>query len=493
MISAKFIPRFYIRLKHSYGLDVRALSLMRIAIALLLLFDLCIRSTSLTAFYTEAGAVPFEVEKAFWNPGYFSLFQFGTSYGFAMVMFIVTGIVYLFLLVGYQTKLFTLLAWFLLTSLQNRNTLILQSGDDLLRLVLFWGIFMPWGNFYSMDSKKLSAFRETEKKKNILSTATVGYVLLLFSLYFFTGLLKESAEWNSEGSAIYYALSLDQMTWPLGKMLLNYPAILKYLTIFIRWFEMLVPFLLLIPFKNSRFRLYFIFCVAALHLSISLTLFVGLFYLIGLITLIGLLPKEVMDWVDNKIIHKQTPEIKTSNNSLLHKIASNYYFNVLKNSFLFFCIALCMLWNISTVNGSGLTVANGFFQFGYSMRFNQNWGMFAPTVFKDDGWYVMEGATKKNATKIDINRNGIQADYSKPASVLAYIKDDRWRKFYENYVIAGNAFIRSYMCTYLLNNWNKNHADKKIDSLKIIYMKEFSVLPNQKQTVTKEVLCTCGN
>jgi len=461
--------------------------------ALLLLFDLCIRASSLTAHYTETGAVPFnQVERSYWSPGYFSLFQFGDSYNFALIMFIVTGIVYLFLLAGYKTKLFTVLAWFLLTSLQNRNTLISQSGDDLIRLVLFWGIFMPWGNFYSLDANKLRLFRDTEKKKTILSVATAGYVILLFSIYFFTGLLKESPEWNSEGSAIYYALSLDQMAWPLGKMLLAYPAFLKCLTVCIRWFEMLVPFLLFIPFKNARFRLLFILCVAALHLSISLTLFVGLFYLIGLISLIGLLPSPVMDWFDKKI--KRTPSHKTkTDNSLLKKISSNYYFNVLKNSFLFFCIALCMLWNISTVNGSGLTVANGFFQFGYSMRFNQNWGMFAPTVFKEDGWFIMEGSTKKDKIKIDINRNGTKADYTKPVSVLAYIKDDRWRKFYENYILINNGFVRPYLCNYLIHDWNENHTELKIDSLKIIYMKEFSVLPNQKQTITKEALCTCGN
>ncbi|MFI5140965.1 MAG: hypothetical protein ACHQII_01300, partial [Bacteroidia bacterium] len=206
MISAKFIPRFYIRLKCLYGLDVRALGLMRIALSLILLFDLCIRASSLTAHYTETGPVPFNaVERCFWNPGYFTLFEFGDTYGFALTMFVITGIVYLFLLAGYKTKLFTVLAWFLLTSLQNRNTLILQSGDDLLRLVLFWGIFMPWGNFYSIDSKKLRLLIDTEKKKNILTVATAGYVILLFSIYFFTGLLKESTEWNSEGTAIYYA------------------------------------------------------------------------------------------------------------------------------------------------------------------------------------------------------------------------------------------------------------------------------------------------
>ncbi|MEO8761074.1 MAG: hypothetical protein ABI388_07280, partial [Bacteroidia bacterium] len=98
---------------------------MRIAISLVLLTDLCIRATSLTAHYTELGVVPFNaLELSYWKVGYFSLFQFCDTYAFAVLVFIITGIVYLFLLAGYKTRLVSLLSWLLLTSLQNRNTLI---------------------------------------------------------------------------------------------------------------------------------------------------------------------------------------------------------------------------------------------------------------------------------------------------------------------------------------------------------------------------------
>ncbi len=126
---------------------------MRIGVAVILLIDLCIRATSLTEHYTQNGSVPFSLELSYWKQGYFSLFQFCDAYWFAILIFIATAFVYLFLLVGYKTKLVTFLSWFLLTSLQNRNTLVLQGGDDLLRLLLFFGIFLDWGNFYSIDSK----------------------------------------------------------------------------------------------------------------------------------------------------------------------------------------------------------------------------------------------------------------------------------------------------------------------------------------------------
>ena len=492
VISANFVARFYIRLKQTYGLDIRALSLMRVGVALVLLLDLWIRSRSLTAHYTNAGAVPFKaVELAFWKPGYFSLFELSDTYAFACFVFSITAIVYLFLLAGYKTKLFTFLAWCLLISLQNRNTIILQGGDDLLRLLLFWGIFLPWGNFYSVDAKWPAKVQQNSSHKKVLSIPVLGYMLLLFSVYFFTGLLKESAEWNSEGTALYYTFSLDQMTWPLGKLLLAHTTALKYLTVFVRWFEMLIPFLLFIPFKNKLFRSIFILTIAVFQLSIALTLFVGLFYLICLVSLLGLLPEKRMDWFDQLVRAKRINGVNNTGKSLMQKIAANYYFNVVKNCFLFFCIALCMLWNISTVNGSGLTISNSFFTFGYGMRFDQSWGMFAPSVLKDDGWYVMEGITA-DSLKIDINRNGATADYTKPALALTYIKDDRWRKFLENFMFAHNAFMRSYYCQYLISNWNEQHPEKKITSVQIIYMKETSVLPPLPQIPSKDVLSGCA-
>ena len=228
MEKGGFIENFLEKLKNSYGLDVRALSLMRIVVALVLITDLFIRAGSLTAFYTKDGAIPFNgVERQYWQEGYFSLFSFCDEYWCAILLFAVTGIIYLCVLIGFRTRLFTVLAWLMLVSLQNRNTLILQGGDDELRLVVFWGMFLPWGSFYSLDAKKYLFERMNEK---YFSVSSLGYLMLVFSVYFFSGVLKNSSEWKlSDGTAVYYAFNLDQMAWPLAKTLLSYPTLLKYL------------------------------------------------------------------------------------------------------------------------------------------------------------------------------------------------------------------------------------------------------------------------
>ncbi|MGZ3865314.1 MAG: hypothetical protein ACXVNR_02545, partial [Bacteroidia bacterium] len=431
--------------------------------------------------------VPFMgVERQYWEKGYFSLFSFCDEYWYAAMLFLVTGLIYACVLVGFRTKLFTVLAWFMLLSLQNRNTLILQGGDDELRLVVFWGMFLPWGNFYSLDAKK---YLFADKNERYFSVSSLGYMMLVFSVYFFSGLLKNSSEWKlSDGTAVYYAFNLDQMAWPLAKTLLSYPTLLKYLSFIVRWTEILLPFLLFVPIRNSLFRTIFVVIIISFHLGISLTLYVGLFYLISISSLVGLLSPKFMDWFDTKLNLNKTQGVAVP---FFQKVRENYYFKVLLGCALFFFAALSVIWNFATVANSGLGVAPNFNSVGYTLRLNQNWGMFAPTVLKDDGWYIMEGFSE--GKKIDINREGKPADYNKPKNFMQYIKDDRWRKFGENYMLDVNVFMRPYYCNYLLKDWNAKNPDNKLDSLNVVYMREFSKPPGVPLEVKKEILCGCKN
>lgn len=489
VINADFIVRLIQKLKNLYALDIRALSLMRIFISLILLADLIIRSTSLTAFYTAEGVIPFkEVESAWWRHGYFTLFQFSDTFNWAAFLFVVAGIIYFCLLIGYRTKLFSLLAWLMLVSIQNRNHGILQCGDDELRLILLWGIFLPWGNFYSVDATRYPGLQRETKYFDVPG---IAYILLIFSVYFFTGILKESGEWTGdEGSALYYALSLDEMAWPLGKALLPYTGLLKAVTLITRWAEIWLPFLLFVPWKNARFRMVFLFVFVFFHVAIGLTLFVGLFYIISIACLLGLLSSNFMDWLEKKIRIKRPAPNANDIEYPIGKFLNNYYVKVTLNSFVFFCMAICLLWNLGSVDNSGLRVSSKISSFGFALRLDHRWNMFAPAVFKDDGWFVMDGVTTNNE-HIDVNRDGKPSDFTKPESVLKYIKDDRWRKYFENYKMVDNLFMRNYLCTYLIRDWNQKNPEKLIDSLNVIFMKETTLPPGQKLEVKKENLCRC--
>ena len=79
------------------------------------------------------------------TPRYVSLHFLDGTADFQGALFVIAGLFALALLVGWWTRLATAASWFLLTSLHARNPMVLQGGDTLLRLLLFWGLFLPLG------------------------------------------------------------------------------------------------------------------------------------------------------------------------------------------------------------------------------------------------------------------------------------------------------------------------------------------------------------
>ncbi|MFL5752338.1 MAG: HTTM domain-containing protein [Bacteroidia bacterium] len=490
--------KIYAWFKRQYSLDLRALALMRAGIGIILITDLIIRANSIIAHYTDEGVMPVRDLPFYSNPLNFSFHSLSGNLNLQVFLFSCSFIFAVLLFLGYKTRLATLASWILLCSLQARNPLIEQGGDDLLRLTLFWGMLLPWGKRYSLDSLKSTG---TLSDNSCFTFPALGFGMLVFSVYFFSALLKTSAEWHEEGSALYYAFSLDQLVLPLGKVIYPHEQLLKFLTHLSYCTELIAPCLLLMPFFNSFFRTSGIIALLSLHLGISLTLFVGLFFLIGIITTIGLLPSPLMDKIEKRFanmirwlkalllsffVKKRAPTGYRN----LYSIKDNFYLRLAGNSFLLFIISFCLLWNLSGIKGSGLAVSEKFRWIGNVLRLEQCWNMFSPSVLKEDGWFVMEGATR-DSSLIDINRNGLPADYSKPLNVLNYIENDRWRKFGENVVLAVNEHPRAYYCRYLFRKWNREHPDRKIAQLKLVYMRETTDKDYKYVAPVKDVICHC--
>src|ERR1044072_3228821 len=174
--------------------DKRALALMRICIAFVLMLDLGIRLSDLEAFYSNSGVVPLPMlfEHA-WNPYFISIHTISGLWQVELVLFLIAFLFAILLFIGYRTQLFTFLSWFMLISLHNRNILILQGGDDLLRMVLFWSIFIPWGEHYSCD-RLLNNNHPANENPQIRTAATIAYLLQVCYIYSGSALLK-GPEW----------------------------------------------------------------------------------------------------------------------------------------------------------------------------------------------------------------------------------------------------------------------------------------------------------
>jgi len=277
-----------------FSIDLRALGAYRIGLALLIIADLFNRAQALRAHYTDFGVLPRHVALEFvLNKWHISLHMLSGTAIFQSVLFLFALVCALSLLVGYRSRLSMFLTWFLLISLHNRNTLVLQGGDILFGVMCFWALFLPLGARYSVDS----ALNDSKEPLpvQITSAGTIGCLVQVFYVYFFAFLLKTGTEWRENFTAVYYTLSLDQFVKPLGKFMLNFPIMLKLLTFFTFVFEGLGGFLLFCPFFTGPIRTLTAFVFIGLQMGFHFTLELGLFPFITSVAMIPFLPPWFWD------------------------------------------------------------------------------------------------------------------------------------------------------------------------------------------------------
>src|SRR5690606_5832498 len=106
---------------------------------------------------------------------------------------------------------------------------------------------------------------------------------------------KTGAPWHEEASAVYYALSIDQLITPIGATLLSMDRLLPFLTRAVWYFETFGVLLFFIPWKNWIFRTIGIFGFIFLQIGFNVSMRLGFFGVIAITSLFGLLPAEFWD------------------------------------------------------------------------------------------------------------------------------------------------------------------------------------------------------
>jgi predicted DCC family thiol-disulfide oxidoreductase YuxK len=232
-------------LERAFGIDLRSLALFRAALGGVLLADLALRSVNLRTFYTDLGVVPRDWMMSLNGPWRLSLYAANGETWFAALLIGVEALAALALLLGWRTRLACVAAFFLHGSLLNRNVLVLFGGDPLIMCLLFWGMFLPLGARWSVDA---ALARKPLEANAHLSWASAGLLLQVLSVYFFSALLKTGRDWWPDGTAVWYALSIDGYATPAGEWLRQFSPVTHALTGFVYLLELLGPPLALLPY-----------------------------------------------------------------------------------------------------------------------------------------------------------------------------------------------------------------------------------------------------
>lgn len=296
------------RLAELFGIDLRSLALFRFVLGLVLFIVLCRDFADLTAFYTDLGVMPrgWAIESDSFNR--VSLYFLNGQRWFIFALLTVQAVFALMFMLGWRTRLATIVSFVLWISLINRNTLILIGGDLLMGCLLFWAIFLPLGARYSVDVATASNPPPAENR--YLSWATLAILLQVASVYFFSAQLKSGVEWYPQFTAVYYALSLDRYATPLGQWLLNFPDLLHVLSAFVWWLEFLGPVLIFVPLFNRYLRLLLVLLFVSMHIGFKLCLELGHFPFVSLASWTLFIGGWIWDALDARQQRRETTPLR---------------------------------------------------------------------------------------------------------------------------------------------------------------------------------------
>ena len=452
---------------------MRSLAVFRIAIATLILIDLLTRAGDLTAHYTDHGVWPVEAASrrlAIWG---FSIHLFNGSAEFQAILFLITGAFALAMLVGYHTRLVTPIVWLLTLSLHRRNPQVLQGGDHVMRMLLFWSTFLPLGNRYGIDAYRHRCSRHAASSSRSMSA--VAILLQVCVIYWFAGLLKSRTTWYLQGDGVYYALMLDRYVTPIGKWFLDAnPILLKLLNYGTLGLELFGPLLALFPFARGPTRCGIIVAFWLFHLGMGLCLELWLFGYICSAAWLLFIPSWFWERLQKKSHSIDCQGNKTIRGRLL-------------NGILAFLLIYVLFWNLRTTNKPLYRFFPDVINpIGYALGLNQSWGLFAGPSRKN-GWYVITGQLK-DGTRVNLLKPGESDYWDKPELVISLYESPRWRRYMRKFVKLGDSY-RAHYGDYLCRQWNESHIGMtQLHSLHVYYMRQQNLADRQISRPERDLL-----
>ncbi len=376
--SKKILPEMFV-------LDTRALALFRIALGLLTMADLVMRSFLLSEHYTATGVLPladlgYELPggRPFFPDALYPHTWFDTV-ARHRVLFVIHGLAAFALVLGFRARAMSCVVWFLLVSLHGRNPTLIYGADDLLRLLLMWSIFLPLGRYWSLDAWFARRGRDGDGKRGHLSWAGGALSVQVACVYLFTWFCKSGPDWF-QGNAVYYALHMDVYARGLAHSMRAFPELLRPLSLGVFWFELAAPLLLLSPVKTYRARCGALVGLAAMQIGFACFLSLGLFPWIALAALLPLvrLPgfHSAADMPASQADEKESPK--------------RTFVRRFKNAAAAVLLVHVLLLNLGIAERVLPARLHAFLTFG--IRLDQTWCMFSPEPGRVNEWdrFVIE-------------------------------------------------------------------------------------------------------
>ncbi|WP_117362580.1 HTTM domain-containing protein [Natrarchaeobaculum sulfurireducens] len=272
-------------------IDTRSLAVFRVLMGALLFADVLLRSRNFSFYYTDDGVMPQSLAMEMTPDNAFSVFFFTSDPTVIAGLFVLQALVAIQLIVGYKTRIATVLAFLLVISTDYHNPAVTSYADVLYRLLLFWAIFLPLGERWSVDA----AHADGPPRASVAGVASALILLQMFYMYFYNGYHKLEDEIWHTGEAAPKVLGLDDMTFLAAEYIREFPLLLQLGGA--TWFIMLLGSgLLIVLVGRPRMAVVGMFMIG--HFSFAITVRIGAFAFVAMAALVLFLQAQF--WDDGK-------------------------------------------------------------------------------------------------------------------------------------------------------------------------------------------------
>ncbi len=461
------------------GADLRALAVLRIGLGMAVLADLAVRAGDLYAFYTDAGVLSRSdalVLFGWLHAWPLCVHMAGGSSWSQALLFLVAAAAAAALVVGWRTRLATAVTWLLTMSVQLRNPFVGAGYDQLLRMLLFWGCFLPLGARMSVD-----AIRRPASTTACLSVGTVALLAQVVIVYASAGIAKWVQPAWHDGSALLSILDDDFRVTASGLLLARAPDLARSLGRAVPVLEIGGATLLLAPSALVRTATVAMLC--AMNVLFGLCLDIGFFPWVASIALLGLLPSWVWErpvverWVVQPIDRAAAWGARRLPAGAPRPVRRVAVLEAVCAVFL----AYVAVWSVGVARDSAYRPRPGIGWLGSTFFLQQDWRMFSVPPTRS-GWIVIPGRLT-DGREVDLLHAGGPAPradarsvtpvaWEKPAVPSRLYRNDRWRLFLARSVHGPGTeeWLRHYG-RYLCREWNAAPAGvPQLESFQIVFM-----------------------
>ena len=403
---------------------------------------------------------------------------------FAKTILVLLIFVSLLVILGFKSQLFTFIGFVFFQAICDRNPVIIDGGDQTLRLLLLMSTFLPIGSYFSLDSffnkYPLNAVFEDENVE-ICSSVCLMVFLQISLIYISAAISKLNKHWIVDGNAVWSALHYNYFQTPFTHLLRENYLLAKMANYFTLFVEFLTPVFLLL--QGWKIRFFIVISFILLHLGFAFCFDLGTFPLTSICLWLALIPKQLWFHLFKFLNVGKVDSVKTQINKSNSKSGGGFL--VLKDSLNVFVMVFAFFWLLSgnlfmlssRVDFYGDWVRNMPMPVVYLADFtglSQDWRLFQSTASYQLWWGVVGHTNKK--VQINLLTRKKIANLTKPKNFAEYFSGRSWMNYANRFTHAKSDIDlrgkQEMYSRYLCRTWNQSQPSASVKKVVFHFFRE---------------------